>query len=132
MSRDKVQQKKKQKEHYERNKDRYIVRQQTRRANRRFWFSKLLDSLSCQLCPEDAKECLDFHHIDPTEKEDDVSNLLSSFRAMSRVIKEIEKCVCLCANCHRKVHKGTLIIDGLKPIIVDEIHRNFKQYDEIF
>lgn len=132
MARDKNKQTIKQKEHYERNKNLYRSRQQTRRKNRKAWFSSLLDGLKCQSCPETANECLDFHHIDPLEKDTEVSRLLTDLRSMERVIGEIEKCVCLCANCHRKVHKGTIVIDGLKTVLVGEEHKNFKKYDEIF
>ena len=50
-------------------------------------------------CPD----ALDFHHLDPTEKE---FGLASSgiTRAWERVKKELDKCILLCANCHRELH----------------------------
>ena len=50
--------------------------------------------------------CLEFHHIGK-EKEFGVS-----FRGFSyskrRMVEEVQKCVLLCANCHRELHNGLL------------------------
>lgn len=50
-------------------------------------------------------EALDFHHIDPTQKDFNLSdrNLILDWE----VIKlELDKCILLCANCHRELHAG--------------------------
>jgi len=44
----------------------------------------------------------DFHHVDPTTKEHEPKNLHSSKWETLR--KELDKCVVLCANCHRLRH----------------------------
>lgn len=47
----------------------------------------------------------DFHHIDPTEKETGIARLLQSYAIEHpKVQQELEKCVLLCANCHRTLH----------------------------
>ena len=104
--RDPDRQKEAQRQHYLSKKAEYRSRNETRRTLRRLWFLRLKESLTCQRCPENHSPCLDFHH--PGEKDDGVSILLFSFRSMKRVIEEIERCVPLCANCHRKVHSGFL------------------------
>lgn len=44
----------------------------------------------------------DFHHINPEEKEADWSKLrLKSWEAVK---KELDKEICVCANCHRLIH----------------------------
>jgi 5-methylcytosine-specific restriction endonuclease McrA len=48
-------------------------------------------------------EVLEFHHKDPAQKYFNVSEKGHS-RSWDRVKKEIEKCVLLCANCHRENH----------------------------
>lgn len=48
---------------------------------------------------------LDFHHKDPKEKDFGISARGHS-RSWQRVKNEIDKCVLLCANCHREVHAG--------------------------
>lgn len=60
---------------------------------------------SCLICGEDNKCCLDFHHLDPNLKEGAIASIKG--RVSSEEIQaEINKCVVLCANCHRKVHAG--------------------------
>lgn len=49
---------------------------------------------------------LDFHHLNPSEKDLEVS-LLTRY-STKRVKDEIRKCVVLCANCHRKLHAGII------------------------
>lgn len=58
--------------------------------------------VGCKLCPENDIDCLDFHHVNPTEKEDTISTLVWSSTPI--LVAEIAKCVVLCANCHRKLH----------------------------
>jgi hypothetical protein len=46
----------------------------------------------------------DFHHRDPSEKEGSVGKLCSS--SWENIVKELDKCDLLCANCHRIEHHG--------------------------
>lgn len=45
----------------------------------------------------------DFHHLDPMEKDFSISDRMTSFEA---IVRELAKCVLLCARCHREVHDG--------------------------
>jgi 5-methylcytosine-specific restriction endonuclease McrA len=47
-------------------------------------------------------EALEFHHLDPNQKDFSISERGHS-RSWERVQKELDKCVILCANCHREV-----------------------------
>jgi len=59
----------------------------------------------CVCCGYDAFEpALDFHHIDPTQK--DFSLSTRSFYDIEKVKKELDKCVLLCCRCHREVEGG--------------------------
>jgi hypothetical protein len=60
---------------------------------------------ACVICGENDPVCLDFHHSDPSTKEMSMSKGFRTY-GIDRVIKEIDKCVLLCANCHRKLHRG--------------------------
>lgn len=62
----------------------------------------------CILCNEKEICCIDFHHL--YDKKYEVRELLSSYR-LTQAVAEINKCVLLCANCHRKVHKYEIQID---------------------
>ena len=68
------------------------------------WFDEILSKLSCKSCGENHPATLDFHHRDPKEKEATVSSLLANLKSKDSILKEIEKCDVLCANCHRKHH----------------------------
>lgn len=59
-------------------------------------------TLSCRDCGDTRYWCLTFHHLDPSVKETAVSNLYNYSR--ERLMKEINKCVVLCHNCHATLH----------------------------
>ena len=65
----------------------------------------------CVGCGEKEIICLDFHHIDPNEKKYQISYMIR--HNFTKILKEINKCVIVCANCHRKIHAGTLDINEL-------------------
>ena len=60
-------------------------------------------TLKCTKCNFSHPAALDFHHEDPTQKENVVSNLISNGQ-FARAYEEIKKCIVLCANCHRIHH----------------------------
>lgn len=63
----------------------------------------------CSLCPEADPDCLDLHHLDPNEKDVNIGDVVR-YWSWERLTKEINKCIILCSNCHRKVHKGKIKI----------------------
>jgi len=50
---------------------------------------------------------LDFHHIDESLKSFGLSQR-GLTRSWERTKQELEKCVLVCANCHREIHAGLL------------------------
>jgi endonuclease IV len=60
--------------------------------------------LGCRYCTEKEEVCLDFHHLH--NKRYDITKVNSK----QARLKEMAKCVCVCANCHRKIHAGLLQI----------------------
>jgi hypothetical protein len=85
----------------------------------------------CQLCG--YKRCLrslDFHHVDPKTKRFSVSSRFCC--SWEELKKEMNKCVCLCRNCHGEVEeemdlwkrwghkKGSLLRQ------VDMVHKRWK------
>ena len=80
-----------------------------RRSQNREWLNSLKAD-GCIKCGETETICLDYHHIDPSNKEFAISSALIHNISRERVLAEISKCVLLCANCHRKQHKyGQLV-----------------------
>lgn len=57
---------------------------------------------------------LDLHHL--SNKEESVSVLRHS--SVNKIIKEINKCVVLCSNCHRRLHKGILELSKYDQCVV--------------
>lgn len=49
---------------------------------------------------------LDFHHIDPTQKDFVISR--ATYKKFDLVRNELDKCALLCANHHREVHAGLI------------------------
>ena len=58
----------------------------------------------CICCGESDVVCLDFHHTTSDDKEFGISS--NTHRTWKYIEAEIDKCVVICANCHRKLHAG--------------------------
>ena len=59
----------------------------------------------CSICGYNKSvSALEFHHSDPTKKEFGISTSGNTV-AWKRIKKELDKCVMICANCHREIHE---------------------------
>lgn len=87
-------------QHYLKNRQKYIDKAKIRNIKCRYEWREYKSSLECVECGENHPACLHFHHINPDDKE----FILSKQYSMTRKIKEMEKCEVLCANCHAKKH----------------------------
>lgn len=56
----------------------------------------------CKKCGDIRTWVLDFHHKDPSEKDFTVAALKKTNKDVIK--QEIDKCIVLCANCHREFH----------------------------
>ena len=65
-------------------------------------FIEIKKTLMCRKCGENRWYLLDFHHRNPNEKDYVVSDLTRT--PIATIMKEVEKCDPLCANCHREWH----------------------------
>jgi len=89
--------------HYLKNK--VVIQKKARlriRKNKEDW-DAFKRTLKCTKCGFSHVAALDFHHVNPKEKEHAVSKLISNKR-FTTAIEEIKKCIVLCANCHRIHH----------------------------
>ncbi len=60
----------------------------------------------CSICGYNkCLQALEFHHSDPSKKDFGIS-AKGYTRSWEMVSKELDKCILLCANCHREVHEG--------------------------
>ena len=59
----------------------------------------------CCICGETSKCCLEFHHL--YNKQYNISQSVK-YLSTKLFINELYKCICICANCHRKLHANLL------------------------
>lgn len=77
------------------------VKSSARQYNRELksYYKNLLGG-KCARCGYDKTQvALEFHHIDPDEKDAQVSTIINS-NNHSKIMFEIDKCILLCRNCH--------------------------------
>lgn len=91
---------------YAKNKERAKNSVLDRKNKLKEFFKELKSTLYCAECGENNPVCLDFHHTNPTEKEINISQMVNHGWSKNKMLKEIDKCVVLCSNCHRKKHAG--------------------------
>ena len=66
----------------------------------------------CCLCGYSKSiAALDFHHLAPRYKDFKISGRSVSFNT---IITELNKCILVCANCHREIHAGLINLDEQK------------------
>jgi hypothetical protein len=101
-----------QKKHYENKKEYYITKARESKKKVKQEFDEYKKTLKCSMCEENHPATLDFHHTDPREKEIIISKAVSRNWGWESLNKEIDKCVVLCSNCHRKLHYEENIAGG--------------------
>lgn len=59
----------------------------------------------CSVCSYDrCIAAMEFHHMNPLEKDFSVSKK-GACTSWDRVKAELDKCILVCANCHREIHE---------------------------
>lgn len=82
----------------------YIIRAVQKRRKKVRSMSIAYKGGKCTRCGYDrCMDALEFHHTDPSQKDFGLSGQ-GHTRSWKRVQEELDKCVMLCANCHREVH----------------------------
>lgn len=98
--------------HRQKSKDHYTKTRLTRLrvyAERRKSVKEFYDAIKsrgCCFCPEKEPVAIDFHHL--SGKDYGIAQM--SNMNIAAVQKEIEKCVCICSNCHRKLHANLITL----------------------
>lgn len=119
--RNKIKQKQAQHKSYLKNKETIKERVQTRRKANKDFITEFKSHNPCVQCGEHDNRCLDFHHIDPKEKTIKICDA-AHFWGRTRLITEMAKCIILCSNCHRKLHKHDLQTTTSRKIVVTNRH----------
>lgn len=72
--------------------------------------SEIKRARGCCVCGFNEPVALDFHHLDPSTKDDTIAQMFAVHASMERIITEMDKCVVLCANHHRMFHAGLITL----------------------
>jgi len=76
------------------------------RQKRTEWLTDLRAKSSCSICGQsfpDHPSVIDFHHKSGESKESGISRM--RLQTMSQIKAEVDKCIAVCANCHRIIHQ---------------------------
>jgi transcription elongation factor Elf1 len=115
---------------YRKNKERAKKRVLKRKNELKEWFRNLKSQLNCERCGENHPACLEFHHLEPNIKEENLSVAVANYGwSKDKILKEIEKCVVLCSNCHRKIHWDLKIQTGSQDNPKKSIRLNSRKVD---
>jgi len=69
----------------------------------------------CEICGYDKNVgALEFHHIDPSTKSFTISDTQHSWED---TLKELDKCILICANCHREIHNPLATFENIERIL---------------
>lgn len=80
----------------------------------------------CSYCK--SIEALQFHHLDPSQKDFGLSASVANIKSWDSIIAEARKCIMVCANCHSEIHAGiTAIPDNAQ--LFDEAFAEYRKTD---
>lgn len=80
---------------------------------------------SCSICGYDkCSNALEFHHINPFEKEYTIAQILN--RNINFIKQELDKCILICANCHRQLHENDI---GLYTVLTKQQLKAKENYE---
>lgn len=92
---------------YTANKETVVSKMLTRRRSLRIRMTEYKEERGCSKCPEHYSGCLEFHHPQD-DKEFWIGDAIKNGKGWNTIMREVQKCILLCSNCHRKVHGGVL------------------------
>ena len=94
-----------QKNWYKQNRQKVMEQSNSYRKNIKKWFAEeIVAKASCKNCGFNHPGALEFHHRDPSSKDNAIADMIATKRSKEAILKEIDKCDVLCANCHRIHH----------------------------
>ena len=71
---------------------------------RRILLIREIKELGCMTCEEKHPACLEFHHEDSEAKSFSIASHINRALTLKDLSNEINKCILICSNCHRKEH----------------------------
>jgi hypothetical protein len=92
-----------QRKNYLKYRNYYLERSKKQRETGKLRRDEIKKKQKCKKCGIDHPAVLEFHHLDPSIKEGNLSGMWKS-HSINTIEREIEKCVVLCSNCHKIEH----------------------------
>ena len=93
-----------QREWHQRHKVRRIARVHERKQNLSKFYNEIKVNAKCIRCGETHPATLQFHHLNPEQKDFNLAEAVRRGFSKERIQEEMAKCEILCANCHAKEH----------------------------
>lgn len=78
-------------------------RQKQKKENIKDIVNYIKKSVGCLICNEHDHNKLQFHHVIPNQKIATIAQLISNRAKLITVLREIDKCVCVCIACHKEL-----------------------------
>jgi glycerophosphoryl diester phosphodiesterase len=84
----------------------------------------------CQCCGYNkCYRSLEIHHVDPSKKEFTVSQMM--VLNWKKTVDECQKCVLVCANCHREIHDNMTQCPPIKTLNYESLSDWFIDWDMV-
>lgn len=96
------------KKYYRKNKKEVDGRNSSYKKDNRKKIDKYKKDIGCKYCGENEPVVLDFHHLNPQTKNMNVADMVNKGYSLKNIFHEIEKCIVVCCNCHRKLESGLI------------------------
>ena len=108
----------------------YYAKQQERALKRKLELIEYKGG-KCECCGYNQNyAALDFHHVHPEEKEFQLDSRHLSNTHIDKLKKEVDKCVLLCANCHRESHHPEYSKDKVQLLLENYTAKTVKVLDK--
>lgn len=94
--------------YYHANIDKYRKRNRDyanqKRSRTRHIYRSFMKDQKCNRCGYQDYRALVWHHINQESKIDGINGLIKQNKTIDIILQEIDKCECLCQNCHHIEH----------------------------
>jgi len=73
---------------------------------------------------------MEFHHLDPKQKDSRIATSITT-QTWDKIVVELDKCIMVCANCHRKIHSELLGAPKLADLLSEEAVAQREAYNKV-